>query len=158
MKKGIFITMLALLICQGCLSKEKKLNSKNEEYTVEQLFRSFSKEKKAVRVKVGEFAFSIASIFEDTKGVKDVKVFVFEECENDIKQRFNDAIKNLKDKSYETLVSTSENGERTKILIRIKEDIINELVVLAGGNDPVLVRIKGKIKPDDVKSVVQNIR
>jgi hypothetical protein len=156
MKKGIFITMLVLLICQGCYSKEK--NSKNQEYTVEQLFRSFSKEKKTVHVKVGEFAFSIASIFEDTRGVKDVEVFAFEECENDIKQRFNDAIKNLKDKSYETLVSTSENGERTKILVKIKDDIINEVVVLTGGDEPVLIRIKGKIKPDDVKSVVQNIR
>ena len=155
MKKGIFITLLAIIICQGSFGKENFLRTE-EKNTVEQLFSSFSKEKNTVHVKLGSFAMTFAKIFTDTKGVSGVEVYSFDECDNSVKNRFNEAIKSLKDKSYETLVSTSEDGERTKVLVKIKDDYINEIVVVTGGNDPALVRIKGKIKPDDVKSVIDN--
>ena len=157
MKKGIFVTMLAVIICQFCFCKENSsITDDNKIKTVEQLFDSFSKEKNTVHVKVGGFAISLARIFTDTKGVSGVEVYSFEECENSVKTRFIDAIKSLKDNAYETLVSTSEKGERVKVLIKIKDSFINEIVVLAGGDDPALVRIKGKIKPDDIKSVIEN--
>ena len=157
MKKGIFITLLAVIICQSSFGKENFLRTEgNKKNTVEQLFSSFSKEKNTVHVKLGSFAMTLAKIFTDTKGVSGVEVYSFDECDNNIKERFNEAIKNIKDESYETLVSTSEDGERTKILVKIKNDYINEIIVMAGGNAPALVRIKGKIKPDDVKSVIDN--
>ena len=157
MRKVFFITLLAVIICQGSFSKENYLRTEeNQKNTVEQLFSNFSKEKNTVHVKVGSFAMTFAKIFTDTKGVSGVEVYSFDECSNSVKERFNEAVKNLKDKSYETLVSTSENGERTKVLVKIKNDFISEIVVIAGGNDPALVRIKGKIKPDDVKSVIDN--
>ena len=157
MKKGIFVTLLVVVICQGCFSKQNiSITDENNIKTVEQLFNNFSKEKNTIHVKVGGFAMSFARLFTDTKGVTGVEVYSFDECENSVKERFNDSIKNLKDNAYETLVSTSEKGERVKVLVKIKDDVINEIVVLAGGDDPALVRIKGKIKPDDIKSVIEN--
>ena len=151
MKRIIFIALLAVFISQGCFSKEYsgqiETGGKN---TVEQIFNSFSKEKNTTRVSVGGFTMSLARLFTDTKGVSGVEVYAFEDCENSVKERFNEAIKNVKDSSYETLVSTNEKGERVKVLVKIKDDYINEIVVLAGGNDPALVRIKGKIKPDEI--------
>jgi len=157
MKKSIFITLMAVIINQGCFSvKSSGQNGTNQNNTVEQLFNTFSKEKNITRVSLGGFTMALAKLFTDTKGVTGVEVYAFDECENSVIERFNDAIKNLSDNSYDTLVSSSENGERTKILVRIKDDFINEIVVIAGGDDPALIRIKGKIKPDDVKSVVEN--
>ena len=157
MKKGIFIILLAIIICQSCLGKENSRQSEaNKQNTVEQLFRNFSKENNATRVKIGGFAVSLVGIFADTKGVSGVEVYSLEECDNSVKDSFNAAIKNLKDNSYETLISTSEGGERTKILVKINNDYINEIVVIAGGNSPALVRIKGKIRTDDVQSVIEN--
>jgi hypothetical protein len=157
MKKGIFVTLMALIICQGCFSKESSsITKENKIKTVEQLFDNFSKEKNTIHVKVGGFAMSFARLFTDTKGVLGVEVYSFDECTSSVKERFNDAIKNVKDNAYETLVSVNEKGERVKVLVKIKDDIINEIVVLAGGDDPALVRIKGKIKPEDVKSVIEN--
>ena len=156
MKKGIFIVLLAVIISINLFGKESSVQIEAiKKYSVEQLFSTFSEEKKSVHVNLGGFTMLLVKLFTDTKGVSGVEVYSFDECEHSVKQRFNDAIKNLKDNSYETLVSTSENGERTKILVKIKEDHINEIVVIAGGDDPVLVRIKGKIKPDDVKSVIE---
>ena len=156
MKKSIFIALFTVIICQGSFCKDN--NSKAESYTVDQLFKAFSKEKHTIHVKIGKFAMTFVNAFSDTKGVNEVDVYSFDECENDVKDRFNDAIKNLKDKDYDTLVSTSEDGERTKVLVKIKNDVISEIVVLAGGSDPAFIRIKGKIKPEDVNSVVKSNR
>ena len=156
MKKSIFIALLAVIICQGCFSKENSRKYETKGNTVEELFSSFSKEKNTTHVKIGGFTMSLAKVFTDTKGVSGVEVYSFDECDKNVKDRFNEAVKSLKDSSYETLVSTSENGERTKVLVKIKDDFINEIVVITGGNDPTLVRIKGKIKSDDVKSVIDN--
>ena len=156
MKKGIFITLLVAVICQGGLGKVNSEQNETNKQTVEQLFSNFSKENNTTHIKIGGFTMSLARVFTDTKGVSGVEVYSFDECDNSVKDNFNTAIKNLKDDSYETLVSTSENGERTKILVKIKEDFINEIVVIAGGDSPALVRIKGKIKSDDVKSVIEN--
>ena len=159
MKKSIFIALFTVIICQGSFSMDNSSKAKNnDDYTVDQLLKVFSKEKHTVHVKINKFAMSLVNVFSDTKGVNEVDVYSFDECDNDVKDRFNDAIKNLKDKDYDTLVSTTEDGERTKVLVKIKNDVISEIVVLAGGSDPAFVRIKGKIKPDDVNSVVKNNR
>jgi len=157
MKKGIFVTLLAVIICQCCFSNvnSTKIDEKKIK-TVEQLFDNFSNEKNTIHVKVGGFAMSLARIFTDTKGVSGVEVYSFNECAGSVKERFNDAIKNLKDNSYENIVSVNKDSERVKVLVKIKDDFINEIVVLAGGDDPALVRIKGKIKLEDVNSVIEN--
>ena len=153
MKKIIFITVAAAIMCQPCLSEK---NIMQQQYTVDALFGNFSKDKKVTHVKIGGFAMTLARIFTDTMGVTGVEVYSFDECDQPVKKKLNDAIKNLKDSSYEMLVSTMEDGERTKVLVKIKDDYIDEIVVVAGGNDPALVRIKGKIKPDDIRNVVKN--
>ena len=129
MKKEIFIALMVVIIGQNCFSKESiKQNNSNKRNTVDQLFSTFSKEKNTTHINLGSFTMTLAKLFTDTKGVSGVEVFVFDECENSVKERFNEAIKNLKDSSYETLVSSTENGERTKILVKIKDDYINEIV------------------------------
>ena len=153
MKKIIFITLAAALLCRPCFSEKHITLQQN---TVDALFKNFATDKKVTHVKIGGFIMTLARTFTDTKGVTGVEVFSFEECDNQVKEKLNDAIKKLKDSSYETLVSTTQDGERTKVLVKIKDDYIHEIVVIAGGNDPALVRIKGKIKPDDIQSVVDN--
>lgn len=52
------------------------------------------------------------------------------------------------------MVTSNQNGDHTKVLVRIKDDTIRELIVLTVGNNPALVRITGKIKPSDIQSVM----
>ncbi len=156
MKKGIFIILLTVIISQGCFSKENTEKTESKQNSVEQLLNNFSKGKNTTHIKIGSFTMLLAKVFTDTKDVSGIEVYSFDECDKQIKDNFNTAIKSLKDNSYETLVSTTKNGERTKILVKIKDDYINEIVVISGGDDPALIRIKGKIKPDDVQSVIDN--
>jgi len=156
MKQYFFVTFLTVLICQPCFSSQTtETNQTPQQITVDELFRNFSKEKHTTHVKIGSFLMTLTNIFTDTKGVNHVEVFAFDECEQSVKDKFNAAINQLKDNTFETLVSTSENGERTKVLIKIKDNFISEIVVLSGGNDPALVRIKGKIKPEDVTDIAK---
>ena len=154
MKKIICMTIFAAMICQSGFSRGKtERNTTNQRNTVEALFNSFSKDENT-HVKVGGLVMLLAGAFTDTMGITSVEVFTF--SDKQVKDRLNNSIKNLRDSSYETLVSTTQNGERTKVLVKIKDDYINEIVVVAGGDEPTLVRIKGKIKPEDVQNIVNN--
>ena len=157
MKKTIFITFLAAIMCQPCISGLMAgTNETQQQNTVEELFAKFTKEKNITHVKIGGIIMKFANAFTDTKGVTGVEVFAFDECDRQVKDNLNAAIKKLKDSAYETLVSTTQDGEHTKVLVKIKEDFISEIIVITGGDDPAFVRIKGKIKPDDFQSVVEN--
>lgn len=123
---------------------------------VDQLFKEYSKEKKVVHVSVGKFTMTLASLFTDVMGVHGVEVFSFEECEQSVKDKFNREIASLKDENYETLVSVNEAKERTKILVKLKGESIQEMIVLSSGDDPAMVRIKGSIKPSDIEKVINN--
>jgi hypothetical protein len=157
MKKLIFITLLAAILFQPGFSTGISERNKTQQHnTVDELFSNFSKEKNITHVRIGGLIMTFARAFTDTKGVSDVEVFSFEECDRQVKDKLNAAIKNLKDNAYETLVSSSQDGENTKVLLKIKGEYIHEIVVITGGNEPAFVRIKGKIKPEDINSVVEN--
>jgi hypothetical protein len=153
MRKIIVIALFAIICKNGFCTEKAEGTGVNEKYTVERLFNSFSKEKNAVHVKVST---SLFRIFADTKGVTNIEVYSFDECNGKLKDNLNDAIKKLKDSAYETVISSNENGNVTKILLKIKEDIINEIIVVTGGDSPAMVRIKGKIKREDVEDVIKN--
>ena len=97
---------------------------------------------------------AFAGFFTNTMGVDRIEVLALDDCNRDLKEKFNAAVRGLKDPSFDTLINTSENGERTKILIHIKDDVIHELVVLTSGSDATMVRIKGKIKKSDIEKLV----
>jgi 7-cyano-7-deazaguanine synthase in queuosine biosynthesis len=155
MKKIIFLTVLVTIMIHTCFSKE--IGQRNQQQnSVTELFNNYSKYKNVTHVKLGGLVMLFARAFTDTMGVTGVEVFSFDECDKQVIDELNDAIKNLKDNSYETLVSTTQDGERTKVLVKIKEDFINEIVVISGGSDPALIRITGKIKPEDIQKVIDN--
>lgn len=145
MKKYIAILVL-LLVCQA---------GHSQKYSVDELFKEFSEVKQSEKVKLGKLIMSFAGMFTETMGVNGVEVYDFDNCARDVKDRLDKATQGLKDSTYETLVSSNENGNRTKVLIKIEKDMIRELVVITTGDSNALVRIKGKIKPSDIDRVAQ---
>jgi len=142
-KKIIGIVLIAF-ICQAGYGQKN----------VNQLFSEFSNHANANKVSIGGIMMKIAGLFKDTIGVESIDVLDFGECDNDTKERFSQAIKSLKDTSFETLVNSNENGNRTKVMLNIKDEVVREIVVLVSGNEPTMVRIKGKIKKSDIEKLV----
>jgi len=143
-KKIIFILLALLILCPLAHSQK----------SVDQIFKEFRKEQGVTHIGIGKFTMTIASIFTDVMGVNGIEVLSFDECNDSVKERLNKAIASLKDKNYETMVSTNDDGQRTKILVKIEKDAIRELVVLTTGDEAAIVRIKGKINPSDFEKVV----
>jgi hypothetical protein len=123
---------------------------------VDKLFNEFANLKDVDKVDVGKITLTIANMFGDTFGVEGVEVLNFNRCSDNIKAKFAESTQKLKDSAYETMINLSENGQRTKVLVQIKDDIINEMVVVTSGDSPTLVRIKGKIKKSDLEKVVND--
>ena len=132
--KRYFVILALILICQAGNSQ-----------TMNQLFNEFSKIEQINHVKIGNITMKLASLFTETMGVNGIEVLEFGSCNSDVKQRFEKAIKELKDPDFETMV-----------MVRIEKDMIREMVVLTTGNSNALVRIKGKIKPSDIEKVVKD--
>jgi hypothetical protein len=83
-----------------------------------------------------------------------VEVWSLTDCDEAFKSKFDKAVRSLKDEAYETMLTANEDGERVKILVKLKDEMIRELVVVSSGNSQALIRIKGKIKPSDIERVV----
>ena len=109
-------------LCQPCFSEK---NSKQPAYTVDALFRNFSKDKKVSRENTGNFILSIAHSFSDTKGITEAELLSFAKCDNSVKEKLNDAIKNMKDISYEIIFSTTQDNVRIKVLVKVKDEYMN---------------------------------
>jgi len=124
--------------------------------SVDQLFNEFSKEKGVTHVSVGKITMTFAGLFTDVMGVNGIEVFSFDDCGQSVKDRLNQAIASLKDENYETMISVNEDKAHTRILAKLKDDVIKELVVLTTGDDLAMIRIKGNIKPSDVEKVINN--
>ena len=144
-QKRTLVTLLALLLICPVMHSQK---------SVDQLFNAFAKEKGVTHIGIGKFTMTLAGLVTNVMGVDGIEVLSFDECNQAVKERLNSAIASLKDKNYETMLSVNEETERTKILVKLEGESIRELIIMTSGNEPALVRIKGKIKPSDVSNVI----
>lgn len=125
---------------------------------IDQLFKKFSSEKNVSRISFGDFSMKLAGMFTDVMGVDGIEMLSLDECSSTIKEDFKTALSELKDSGYETMVTSNKEGERTRVLVKMKDETIKELVVFITGNSNSLIRIKGNIKPSDIDSLVKKHR
>ena len=123
--------------------------------SIEQLFNSFKDKEGANTVHVGGFTMKLASLFTETMGVQSVDVLELAECSSDTKQHFQEALPASKDPAVETVTTINETSGRTKVLFKIEEDRIREIVLYTTGNDCNLIHIKGNINPADIEKIVE---
>ncbi len=145
MKTKQYAAILALIfICQASFAQRN----------VDNLFKEFSQTREVEGVKLGKFTMTLAGLFTETMGVDTIEAYAFDNCPEGVKTKLTNAIRDLKDSKFETMVTANENGNRTRVLVKIEEDMIREMVVVSTGQSNALVRIKGKIKPSDIERVV----
>jgi hypothetical protein len=125
---------------------------------VEDLFSEFSKSKDVKTVRLNRMTMKLASLFTDTMGAESIEVVDLDKCADGVKERFTGAIADLKDKTFDTMINTSKNGRRVRVLVRITDDMIREMVVISSGDNTTLVRIKGKIRQSDIEKVINGHR
>lgn len=151
MKRLSIILLCALLSASAFCQSKVSFN---------QLYNRFSKEKNVEKVNVGGLLMFAAKPFikNQTGGIdiSSVRVMSFDGCSRDVKLRFNEMAEKLNDDKYEVLLKSNEKDEKTRIFARVENNTINELIIVSMGDDPALVRIKGKIRPEDVQKLVNS--
>jgi translation elongation factor EF-G len=121
--------------------------------SVEQLYRTFSKESNVEKVNLNELAMFMMRPFSnnDTESkITSISVLSLEDCSPEVKERFNKTALNFNDKDYELFVSSNEENEKVRIFLKFQKDFIREMVILSMEDEPAMVQLKGKISPSEI--------
>ena len=147
MKKTI-ATLAMMIACHGVFAQN-----------IDDIFNQFKDKQGAEYVNIPSFVLKLGRVFMDKdiqenrlmKGVKTIKVLDMEECPSEVKADFLKEAKKLNLNGYETLVQTKDKGEEVKLVAKMDEEAISELIILISGKDDCgLTLLKGKIKKEDI--------
>ena len=150
MKKFVF-TLLLVFVCH--LGYAQSING---------LFNEFGSEKNADCVKVSSFMMSLGKMFaghdEDAEIIiRSAKILDLDECSPDVKQRFSRQFEALSNNGYETLMQMNEDGERIHIQMRMKKEVIRELLIAIIEDDECsLIQVNGKIRKQDIAQLIND--
>lgn len=87
--------------------------------------------------------------------IKSIRTLDLEECSADVKRRFSADMQKLEMNDYEPLVTSRDDGETVKIMMKTKGDVIREVVIICSdSNDCALVWLNCKVKKDEIQSLV----
>lgn len=133
--------------------------------STDKLFEMFRNEQGADYVKVSPLMMKVAQLFTSNqstesrfiKGIKSAQVLDLEECDTATKERFKKQATELELKGYETLFVAKEDEETVKMLCKSDEKNIRELLVFTlSEEDCGVIRMKGKIKKDDIAVIISD--
>lgn len=132
---------------------------------VDELFSEFRHKAKAEYISVSPFLMKFAKIFASgdadsrriIRKVKAVKVLDLEDCKADVRNSFAQKADSFIPTGYEELIKVSDDGDKTRILMKTKKEKVRELLVMCWGKDDcTLVQVRGKIKKEDIDKLVNN--
>lgn len=150
MNKKIFLIALIFAIGVFGFSQER--------VDFKRLYNNFSQEKNVEKIKVSGLLMFVAKpfMYKHVKGgnVSSVQVLSLDDCPRDVKERFNTLAENFNDPQYELFIKSNEPLEKTRVFTRFEKNTIRELVIITMGKEPSLVRVKGKLRPDDVQNMI----
>ena len=152
---------LAIILLVAILALPAAMASK---VTTDELFNEFSSAQKAESVNLNSFVMWLAKLSvgnapdaDVIKNISSVKVLDLESCSQEVKSRFAKRAGEVTISDMEDLVNVNEDGNKVKILAKIKEDKIHKLLVLCyGQGDCCLVEINGKFDLKDLDGVVKS--
>lgn len=85
--------------------------------------------------------------------ISSIRALSFDECTQDVKDRFNKSALHFKDDRYELFVNSNEKDEKVRIFFKFQDNMIREMVIMTMGDSPALIHLKGKIKPSDIENL-----
>lgn len=132
--------------------------------SVEALFRQYRNEKNVEYVHIPRFVMSMVKMLAKEgqdeagalKAVSSIRALDMESCSPTVRKNFQKTLQTFQPAGYTPVVFCKEGDETSYIYIKEKKGYIRELLILsAGNNEGAIMQIKGKIKPDDVDTVVK---
>ncbi len=132
--------------------------------SVEALFRQYKSEKNVEYIHIPRFIMSMAKMLtkaelEEAKALKaisSIRVLSLEECSPIVRQNFQKTLQTFQPSGYTPIIFSKEADETNYIYVKEKKGYIRELLILsADKQDGAIVHIKGRIKSEEVNTVVK---
>lgn len=132
--------------------------------SVKALFRQYKSEKNVEYVHLPRFVMSIMKMLTKTeqrdvkalKAISSIRALSLEECSPIVRQNFQKTLQTFHPSGYTPIIFSKEADETNYIYVKEKKGYIRELLILsADKQDGAIVHIKGRIKPDEVNTVVK---
>lgn len=57
---------------------------------------------------------------------------------------------------YEEMITVKDSEDDVRFLVKTDGDVINELLIMASGDDDAVIQIKGRLTEDDVNRIFEN--
>ena len=70
-----------------------------------------------------------------------------------MKERFSHTALNFRDDDFELFLNANDANEKARIFVKIKDQLIREMVIITSGENPALVHLKGKFRPSDIDAM-----
>lgn len=146
-KRIVFLLMFSIVALCGSAQQ------------IDGLFSNFSKLKDVEEVNVGKFLMTLARPFVKgpeaslVRSIDQVQVINLAGCSAEVKSDFLQQVNNLKDDKYDVLMDVREEKQNVRMYAIQQNEIIQELIILVTGNDPTLIRMKGKITMEDIQNI-----
>ncbi len=153
--KKIILLLIILLTGVGLTAQHTKINH---------LFSTYRGEEEVIALYIPGFLCRLAATFGDLSGeerellnsIKSIRILVSENPDLNSRVNFAKEINSGKlNKNYRILLSVHEADEDVLILGYNKKDYIQDLIIVVGGDENVLVYIKGRIGYDLIDSLYE---
>lgn len=105
------------------------VSANSQQYTVDQLIKKFNADNQVERIKISNWLGSMGSFFFN-RGVTKIEIYSIENCDKVKFDSYNKIISNLKNNIYETMLTSNEDGNKLKILVKMKKQLIREIIVI----------------------------
>lgn len=143
MKSKIF-TLIVIAFLATNLQAQSSLNK---------LYRKFAQEENVTKMNLNGLALMFAKPFMEKFGIGNVtkvRVLSLEDCSQEVKEQFNQDVLEFNDDGYELFLNANGQNGKSRIYVKIDDELIREMVVMTTGSDPTLVHLKGKFRPSEL--------
>ena len=125
---------------------------------IDNLSKSIARIPEAQNININSFALNLLKPFSpELKGVKAMEILNADQLSEQDYKKFKNLITRCNSGEYETMVSTSEDDEMARILLKTEKDRIREMVIISLEPSEIsLIRIKGNIDPKQMEELVND--
>ncbi|MDR0683387.1 MAG: DUF4252 domain-containing protein [Dysgonamonadaceae bacterium] len=160
MKKMVLSFIVLIALCTSSCTTSRSQSSN------QQILSALEYSDDVTTFTVGSFGMFLAKLaggfdkIPELKGIKSIQIlFVKDDSSKKRKEEIKTQIARLSDDSeYVTLMSVKDKDDKVRMLVRQEDDVVKELllaVVSDEDDDTAVIRIKGKMKLSDVKTLVE---
>lgn len=148
------IILIAILLAVSNSWSQEKPND---------IIKRYSKTPEAVYTNITPFMMSMARMMTSKKDSTDflksihsMKILNMSECSTTILEELTNTLDSLSIEGYETENKESEDNGKSRVFVKVKDDIINEIfITYYGGDNVIMMLINGKMSKNDIEQMIK---